>query len=275
MRLSILALAAAAAAFASPAAATVAISGTLHSRVEATIADPADTSNSVSQFATQSTSWSGAPNSLVLFNGVTASLGDDFAQARADFLRATWASADAGSVGLNGLGWSLQSSSPRLVNISPRDAVTPDWSYTFTATGDGVIDMRYGLDARGGGTDTGFGLGGWDIGWTGAGGGLHIAAPGLAFAGDPNPPPDVTGDFSRAVSTGQTYTISVANQARLLAGGTYADDTFALLDASFSWEIRTTPPVTGVPEPTSWALMLLGFAGLGGAARRRRATCAA
>ena len=44
---------------------------------------------------------------------------------------------------------------------------------------------------------------------------------------------------------------------------------------SLYWDNITATFETGVPEPTSWALMLLGFLGIGSVARRRRAAFAA
>lgn len=39
--------------------------------------------------------------------------------------------------------------------------------------------------------------------------------------------------------------------------------------------VTSTEPVTAVPEPAAWAIMLLGFFGLGGALRRQQTTAAA
>jgi hypothetical protein len=48
----------------------------------------------------------------------------------------------------------------------------------------------------------------------------------------------------------------------------YADNLSLVLNAG-----RVTPP--GVPEPATWAMMLLGFGGLGATLRRRRAQAVA
>lgn len=63
-------------------------------------------------------------------------------------------------------------------------------------------------------------------------------------------------------------------------GGSYIDqsvtETLALADANYDFG-RVTIDLLGasVPEPTTWALMLVGFGGLGAALRRRRAVVAA
>ena len=58
--------------------------------------------------------------------------------------------------------------------------------------------------------------------------------------------------------------IDVANE-----GGTSGATVGADIDAVGAISTRATP---GIPEPSTWAMMLLGFAGLGGALRRSRST---
>lgn len=255
--------AAAAAAF--PAAATTPVSGALHSYAEAEISDPADPSGAATSFSIQSQSWSGVPTNLLLFVGVQAGLGDSHIEAVAGspFLRADWVSANQGDYIADHVGWTIQSDPALLWGAALTNHGAPDWSYTFTADGAGTIDLFYDTQAEAGSPDTSGFLGGWDIGWSGAGGGGHV---GLG----------TVGDFVRQVGTGQTYTISLSNLASMHYGGG-AEHDFAFMDGSFVWQIRTTPPPPpgGAPEPAAWALMLVGFAGLGAALRRRAATCAA
>jgi len=58
-----------------------------------------------------------------------------------------------------------------------------------------------------------------------------------------------------------TATLSLINANTIAAGNDFAvDDVF----------LGTTSTVLGIPEPTSWALMILGFGGIGAVIRRRR-----
>jgi len=59
----------------------------------------------------------------------------------------------------------------------------------------------------------------------------------------------------------------------------FTADTIALSASAGSFKVLTgqvvTPPTGGVPEPATWAMMLVGFGGLGAMMRRRRALTAA
>lgn len=50
----------------------------------------------------------------------------------------------------------------------------------------------------------------------------------------------------------------------------FADEAFGLDNVSFSAEVASATHGPGVPEPGSWALMILGFAGAGAALRSHR-----
>jgi hypothetical protein len=48
----------------------------------------------------------------------------------------------------------------------------------------------------------------------------------------------------------------------------------AIKQVSFDGVLAKDPPTTTVPEPAAWALMLVGFGGMGAMLRRRRAQVA-
>jgi hypothetical protein len=134
-----------------------------------------------------------------------------------------------------------------------------DWMYTFTATGDGEFQMDYSVTASG---DT-EGLFGWSIGFIGgpSSGGPDLTT--LQFAGDPT----TSGIFTAAVTAGQTYTVFLDNNGNVSQSGEAA---FAgQMNGDFDWQIDERNG-GGVPEPAAWALMLVGFGGMGAALRRRR-----
>jgi hypothetical protein len=54
----------------------------------------------------------------------------------------------------------------------------------------------------------------------------------------------------------------------------FDDSTWGLGRIDFYVAAIAAPPVTGVPEPAAWALMILGFGGVGAALRRRRLAAA-
>lgn len=66
-------------------------------------------------------------------------------------------------------------------------------------------------------------------------------------------------NFDTALTAGQKVSFAVG------AAGNYTYDSTGL-----ALNVTGPDPVGGVPEPTSWALMILGFGGAGAALRRRR-----
>jgi len=78
----------------------------------------------------------------------------------------------------------------------------------------------------------------------------------------------VTGSDSRANMGWQPY------QYRFTANGASTTLTFASATDTAYGPALDNVSVAGVPEPAQWALMLVGFGGLGAAMRRRRAALA-
>jgi hypothetical protein len=89
-------------------------------------------------------------------------------------------------------------------------------------------------------------------------------------------PSDYTGSFDRSAS--KTFSFDPTINFAGVAAGTYTFKTNALLDGSIvATETDTITVGSGggivsgaVPEPASWAMMLIGFGGLGGTLRARR-----
>jgi len=251
---------AAAVALAQPAAAAVALNGEMNAVANAYANGGATVTSSDHQ------SWSGAPATLntSVFAQANGGVYRDHNERVSAFgdAQGDWASANAGSVAFTDYGWTFDIHNPNFPNGADLDAGRPgngaDWSYTFKATGDGSFTMAYDVAGFG---DT-FGLFGWQIAFSGGGSG----GPDL---NDHFDDPTASGVFSAAIQSGQTYTVSLYGNPNISAFGQRQID--GSMDGKFDWSIAERG---GAPEPASWALMLVGFGGLGASLRRRRAAFA-
>ncbi len=226
----LLALAATPSAFA-----TTAVSGQVSQSAQVTVQDGGATDTSPG-----SQQWSGVPTTLTSTVSASAADTSGTVDTVGGSVSASWASADAGSVTFTNYGWSL----PALADAS-LDGVT-DWSYTFTATGNGTLSMNYGVTAAG----SPFGLWGWSISLT------DNPSWNVSNAFDPT----INGVYSGTLVAGETYTIALDNNANV-GGGLESGS----MNGEFDWAISTT----AVPEPDNVALMLAGLALAGTMARRR------
>jgi hypothetical protein len=167
-------------------------------------------------------------------------------------VRGDWFSADSGEIQIQ-WGWDAAaggSSDPTSVQTN----LATNWSYTFTASGNGSFNGAYFVVANG---DV-FGLqpiyGADDMPFGPYGGTVS----------DPNG----SGTFAVPLVSGQTYTMALYNFGNLSSeGGLVA---VGGAGAGIGWGIVYVG-TNGVPEPASWAMMVTGFSLIGAAARRRRA----
>lgn len=246
-RLRVLASSAAlcAAALAVPAGATTPISGNLNLVANAILGGNSNSDNA-------HPSWSGAPTTLTGSVSATTIVNRDSVNVSGS-ASAAWSGADSGSVEFQNYGWTFADftapgAGANLTNGRGGD----DWSYTFTASGDGLITLSYDETLASGNP---FGLQGWAVDFTGSGSG----APVLNTIS-----PEQSGVFTGMLLAGQTYSIGLNGNPNIgvAAQGDYA----GRMDGVFNWKIS----YGGVPEPSTWAMMLLGVGLLGAAMRMRR-----
>lgn len=151
-------------------------------------------------------------------------------------------------------GWRLLSIEDAGLSGASFDGLNPNWSYTFRADRDGILTWEgYVLPSYDNGYNP-FGLSGWNLQVNG------VTAIDLF---DPTGGQLRIGDQDFSLTAGETYTLSLVNSSNI--AGYRFDQRYADVQGKFLWAIHET----SVPEPTTWALLILGF-GLTGVSLRRR-----
>ena len=144
-------------------------------------------------------------------------------------------------------------------NFRPSDGVTgaefvgttPDWTYTFFAPRSGTFRLTYIVNATG----NTFGLGGWNL--------IQNGNTVLDLQNPLTPVANGVGDFGFA--GGQNHTFSLVNNANIVPGLGNAQ-----LQGQMSASFRFFITDSAVPEPATWAMLIMGFAVIGGALRSAR-----
>lgn len=206
-----------------------------------------------------SDTWTGAPTSLSAVTSLTLTSVHGTVQVGGS-AAADWASADAGQVRFSDFGWTRSGSGGwALTSLCGTGCGMdpPAWSYSFVATANGGFHMNYDILAR---SDDQYGLLGWQFFVNGQGDNY-----GAFFDSDAAPldGQHVTGTLGAPLVAGRAYTIILAPNAYSLS---QLFDRSAYMSGVFDWTITTE----GVPEPSTWALLLTGFFGAGAVVRRAR-----
>lgn len=170
---------------------------------------------------------------------------------------ATWLSESNGTVDFH---WGFATNGGGF-GYTANDSVNPNWSYTFTLSTPGVFNFSYELSHQLTTGPSTFGINGFFLSFDpnhccqyNAGYVLYDLASPLG------------GGESIELAAG-THTVSLSN-IHWVSSGSDPREVSAM--NSLRWSI--SPTITGgVPEPASWAMLILGF-GLTGATMRRRRT---
>lgn len=162
-------------------------------------------------------------------------------------VNATFASADAGSVEVV-WGWSVDPGVFQF-QVATGSVTQRNWTYSFVSSVTGSFNVTYDIVA---------------LGYT-AGlnplAGLDDLAP-FSFNGV-GIDPSASGNFNVPLLAGHSYTMSIGNTGRLVDGQSATSNAMATI----YWNITSGAKV---PEPGSWAMLILGFGVVGVAGRQRR-----
>lgn len=175
----------------------------------------------------------------------------------------SWDSANQGRIGVSS-NWDVSVFDPTLGLVVQATTIdqtlshtAPAWQYAFQATGnDDLFSMDFDIQLFG----DAFGRGAWDLNVTQDGQqlGFHTLSNGAA-----------SGNFTQALLSGHDYVFTLTSNdgITLFPDGRHTSHFQVDEESLFNWSITGRDPA-GVPEPSTWALTIVGF-GLAGAALRR------
>jgi hypothetical protein len=112
---------------------------------------------------------------------------------------------------------------------------------------------------------------------------LSSSLYGVTYLGDPNQPLG-NGSFSTTVSFQAGPPVEVSDSARFLVSSLLTSQGFGIATGSVTLGLvlpdglsvaGEEPIASAIPEPSTWAMLLIGFAGIGFAAYRKRRVSAA
>lgn len=179
--------------------------------------------------------------------------------AASEQVAAHWASANSGDVTVPNREWTVNvgTTDDGLVQFNTPGSGRADWTYDFTATADGAFDVSFALATRG----DQLGLGTWDFRFSDDSNPTQVTNLSTGFN-------HLNGSLSQALVAGHSYEVALFSDAS--ADVARGPTPFAGSESDrFDWRI-TEDEGGGVPEPSAWALSILGFGLAGSALRRRR-----
>ena len=246
---------------ATPASATVARNGTVAQRASTTLGE------SGAVVVAHDDAWDGAIRDLTASARSDQTIGQNMVDAHSSIL-AHWDTADSGYVSLTDHGWTTTGSDPEQlsqnIELNIFEGGAPDWTYSFTAEGFDTFTLASHISGSGGNDNVGLGF--WSLTFAEEGGPADVVTLHQFLATNP----DQTNFFSHQLIAGRTYHVSLrSDEGRFIAG--VGADRVADETARFDWRITGSGGVgDGVPEPSTWALAIVGFGMVGSAVRRRR-----